>query len=178
MGTSVPATLMAEHYFKKKSSDAPFCGVQKCADRRDASSQMKRLIYDRINNTSIILVPKKGLEPPHPCEYVDLNHARLPIPPLRHLMMLRRGSAERAATLSLANALCSVKFRMRTWAGNLRPGHCIRFAPTPALRPARSQCCSRTASKSGSLPSRPRRPCRKLLSSRPERSPMCSAQFS
>src|ERR1035441_8778192 len=32
----------------------------------------------------ITLVPKKGLEPPHPCEYVDLNHARLPIPPLRH----------------------------------------------------------------------------------------------
>ncbi len=31
-----------------------------------------------------VLVPKKGLEPPHPCEYVDLNHARLPIPPLRH----------------------------------------------------------------------------------------------
>ena len=28
-------------------------------------------------------MPKKGLEPPHPCEYVDLNHARLPIPPLR-----------------------------------------------------------------------------------------------
>src|SRR3974390_2521625 len=32
------------------------------------------------------LVPKKGLEPPHPCEYVDLNHARLPIPPLRHIL--------------------------------------------------------------------------------------------
>ena len=32
----------------------------------------------------IKLVPKKGLEPPHPCEYMDLNHARLPIPPLRH----------------------------------------------------------------------------------------------
>jgi hypothetical protein len=30
-----------------------------------------------------MLVPKKGLEPPHPCEYMDLNHARLPIPPLR-----------------------------------------------------------------------------------------------
>ncbi len=29
------------------------------------------------------MVPKKGLEPPHPCEYMDLNHARLPIPPLR-----------------------------------------------------------------------------------------------
>ena len=27
------------------------------------------------------MVPKKGLEPPHPCEYMDLNHARLPIPP-------------------------------------------------------------------------------------------------
>jgi len=32
----------------------------------------------------VFLVPKKGLEPPHPCEYMDLNHARLPIPPLRH----------------------------------------------------------------------------------------------
>ena len=29
------------------------------------------------------MVPKRGLEPPHPCEYVDLNHARLPIPPFR-----------------------------------------------------------------------------------------------
>src|ERR1700738_4501640 len=37
------------------------------------------------------LVPKKGLEPPHPCEYVDLNHARLPIPPLRHKTQIRRG---------------------------------------------------------------------------------------
>ena len=31
------------------------------------------------------LVPKKGLEPPHPCGYMDLNHARLPIPPLRQV---------------------------------------------------------------------------------------------
>ena len=30
------------------------------------------------------MVPKRGLEPPHPCEYMDLNHARLPIPPFRH----------------------------------------------------------------------------------------------
>src|SRR5690349_13948166 len=35
-----------------------------------------------------VMVPKKGLEPPHPCGYMDLNHARLPIPPLR----LKRGS--------------------------------------------------------------------------------------
>ena len=38
----------------------------------------------RFNEIRKSLVPKKGLEPPHPCEYVDLNHARLPIPPLRH----------------------------------------------------------------------------------------------
>src|ERR1043165_4095316 len=29
------------------------------------------------------LVPKKGLEPPRPCGHMDLNHARLPVPPLR-----------------------------------------------------------------------------------------------
>src|ERR1039458_3037270 len=27
----------------------------------------------------------KGLEPSHPCEYMDLNHARLPIPPHPHV---------------------------------------------------------------------------------------------
>src|ERR1700690_733163 len=56
------------------------------------------------------LVPKKGLEPPHPCEYVDLNHARLPIPPLRHGTQVQRFQAEQAASLSLANAACGVKF--------------------------------------------------------------------
>src|ERR1039457_5916264 len=30
---------------------------------------------------SQVVVPSKGLEPPHPCGYMDLNHARLPIPP-------------------------------------------------------------------------------------------------
>ena len=41
--------------------------------------------WERIQPTSTRrdLVPKKGLEPPHPCGYMDLNHARLPIPPLR-----------------------------------------------------------------------------------------------
>jgi hypothetical protein len=38
-------------------------------------------------------VPKGGLEPPHPCEYMDLNHARLPIPPLRH-GVIRSGQTE------------------------------------------------------------------------------------
>jgi hypothetical protein len=54
------------------------------------------------------LVPKKGLEPPHPCEYVDLNHARLPIPPLRHLLEVQQALLNPAATLSLANAACCV----------------------------------------------------------------------
>src|SRR5579884_680662 len=31
------------------------------------------------------LVPKKGLEPPRPCGHMDLNHARLPVPPLRQV---------------------------------------------------------------------------------------------
>ena len=38
-----------------------------------------------------VLVPKKGLEPPHPCGYMDLNHARLPIPPLRQVTSVRGG---------------------------------------------------------------------------------------
>ena len=42
-----------------------------------------------------LLVPKKGLEPPHPCEYVDLNHARLPIPPLRHSTQVQRSPLNR-----------------------------------------------------------------------------------
>jgi hypothetical protein len=37
------------------------------------------------------MVPKKGLEPPHPCGYMDLNHARLPIPPLRQVTTMRGG---------------------------------------------------------------------------------------
>jgi hypothetical protein len=51
---------------------------------------------------SDILVPKGGLEPPHPCEYMDLNHARLPIPPLR------LGSNLAAHTLELINRQTSV----------------------------------------------------------------------
>ena len=82
------------------------------------------------------LVPKKGLEPPHPCEYMDLNHARLPIPPLRHLSDAQASFAERAAILSLANALCGVKFRMRARAEALHPGRRTRLALTPASRPA------------------------------------------
>jgi hypothetical protein len=37
-------------------------------------------------------VPSKGLEPPHRCRYMDLNHARLPIPPRWQVDSNRRGS--------------------------------------------------------------------------------------
>jgi hypothetical protein len=40
---------------------------------------------ERSEGPAEYLVPKKGLEPPHPCGYMDLNHARLPIPPLRQV---------------------------------------------------------------------------------------------
>src|ERR1039458_8122122 len=74
------------------------------------------------------MVPKKGLEPPHPCEYVDLNHARLPIPPLRHSTQVQH-FAEQAAVMSLANAAHGVKFpRPKTGRGSRS------FRPRPRLQ--------------------------------------------
>ncbi|SUZ59561.1 uncharacterized protein METZ01_LOCUS12415, partial [marine metagenome] len=32
------------------------------------------------------MVPKRRLELPRTCVHMNLNHARLPIPPLRHLI--------------------------------------------------------------------------------------------
>src|SRR4030088_135528 len=40
-----------------------------------------RISKPTTSDCRIELVPSKGLEPPHPCGYMDLNHARLPIPP-------------------------------------------------------------------------------------------------
>lgn len=53
------------------------------------------------------MVPKKGLEPPHPCEYVDLNHARLPIPPLRHDLLLAVIPSKAAYPILLSQASMS-----------------------------------------------------------------------
>jgi hypothetical protein len=58
------------------------------------------------------MVPKKGLEPPHPCGYMDLNHARLPIPPLRRATSLCGGTAalkEETAMSILTRREVSVK---------------------------------------------------------------------
>ena len=49
---------------------------------------------DKRNGTD--LVPSKGLEPPHRCRYMDLNHARLPIPPRWQVDFIRRGSPQAA----------------------------------------------------------------------------------
>src|SRR5690348_3351492 len=38
------------------------------------------------------MVPKKGLEPPRPCGHMDLNHARLPVPPLRQSGVMQEGT--------------------------------------------------------------------------------------
>jgi hypothetical protein len=54
------------------------------SSRKTRLRALNSMIGLRTRNSEKPLVPKKGLEPPHPCEYVDLNHARLPIPPLRH----------------------------------------------------------------------------------------------
>ena len=79
------------------------------------------------------MVPKKGLEPPHPCEYVDLNHARLPIPPLRHGTHVQRLLAEQAATLSLANVVVGVKLTRR-----LSGRSVLRYAGVFTLRASMS----------------------------------------
>ena len=54
------------------------------------------------------LVPKKGLEPPHPCGYMDLNHARLPIPPLRQGDAPDNHPALRQEDLSILKGLRNV----------------------------------------------------------------------
>src|SRR5216684_1913032 len=41
------------------------------------------------------VVPSKGLEPPHPCGYMDLNHARLPIPPRWQVTRMRQSFRSR-----------------------------------------------------------------------------------
>ena len=74
-------------------------------------------------------MPKKGLEPPHPCEYVDLNHARLPIPPLRHDPSSARG-AERAAILILATGEPGVKLREQAVVGQFEEAFLPGLKPT------------------------------------------------
>lgn len=72
--------------------------ARKDSDRRWHCSRLERppavCLTSGIKMSGKSLVPKKGLEPSHPCEYMDLNHARLPIPPLRltHCWRKRRST--------------------------------------------------------------------------------------
>ena len=108
------------------------------------------------------LVPKRGLEPPHPCEYMDLNHARLPIPPLRHVLETEGFSVWQQLRVS----------QMRRALSNAHRIWVIRI--TPASRPARSPCCWRRASRSGSPSWHCPPPCQRLPGSRPEPRPSSS----
>src|ERR1700684_952543 len=45
------------------------------------SCRTRTLKAPEVQKEFFSLVPSKGLEPPHRCRYMDLNHARLPIPP-------------------------------------------------------------------------------------------------
>ena len=83
-------------------------GVSTCTQFQGANRAIRPL-RSKLKN----LVPKGGLEPPHPCEYMDLNHARLPIPPLRHGVLRSTVKSEHANrdTPSLTNTASAVNSR-------------------------------------------------------------------
>src|SRR5580704_11414477 len=56
-------------------------------------SSKRGIVKDCSRRPAKFLVPSKGLEPPHPCGYMDLNHARLPIPP-RWQKVIRYGATQ------------------------------------------------------------------------------------
>ena len=43
-----------------------------------------RVLVESLGAITTRTVRKRGLEPPRPCGHMNLNHARLPIPPLPH----------------------------------------------------------------------------------------------
>jgi hypothetical protein len=79
------------------------------------SQKIYRWLISDCKELGIILVPKKGLEPPHPCEYMDLNHARLPIPPLRHGKDVQRERLDEQQFLDYFSArFVSIRAQKRT----------------------------------------------------------------
>ena len=83
----------------------------------------------------ILVVPERGLEPPRPCEHMDLNHACLPIPPLRrsnvgvYYRMGRHGINSFVAVISPASGMGS---RLHAE----RPGLHTRWRAAIMVRPA------------------------------------------
>ena len=83
--------------------------------------------------TDLKLVPKRGLEPPHPDGYYTLNVARLPIPPLRHAKALRlpESSAWKRAYFPYPDECChperSLSRRTKAHKSDSRDPACNRF---------------------------------------------------
>src|ERR1700691_2887297 len=61
------------------------------------SCRTRTLKAPEVQKEFFSLVPSKGLEPPHRCRYMDLNHARLPIPPRWQSWTLRCSGGPKAA---------------------------------------------------------------------------------
>ena len=51
---------------------------------KGAEYTVGRVLVESLGATTTRTVRKRGLEPPRPCGHMNLNHARLPIPPLPH----------------------------------------------------------------------------------------------
>src|SRR5207237_3735784 len=88
------------------------------------------------------MVQKKGLEPPHPCGYMDLNHARLPIPPLRQVnySAVRAALKEDTAASILTRHGLSVKpgpaagLYEQAWPMQIRARGAVKMSEKPAIR--------------------------------------------
>jgi hypothetical protein len=94
------------------------CGHQVCNLGHQTGHQGGKLLRTKR------MVPKKGLEPPHPCGYMDLNHARLPIPPLRRVTTCgRRGRLEGRCC-----AIYSYKARTECQTITIKPDDCSQAA--------------------------------------------------
>ena len=77
-------------------------------------------------------MPKKGLEPPHPCGYMDLNHARLPIPPLRQVTALRGKPSQAACQEETTSSILQTTRKLSNSAQKSPgiPGFLLLFAVT------------------------------------------------
>ena len=63
----------------RPTANIPHHGISEKVTRAEDGNTNKKA---RSEDRAFPLVRKRGIEPPHPCGYMNLNHARLPIPPL------------------------------------------------------------------------------------------------
>jgi hypothetical protein len=87
--SSMPTSPLSTYAGRWRTPSGTASGTPRTSPKRThmentCERTRRRPLGDGGANPVIILVPKGGLEPPHPCGHMTLNHARLPIPPLRH----------------------------------------------------------------------------------------------